>query len=51
MFINDKDDIPISEMISNLDKMESVFVRKQRKLVEIPAKNEVKCLIDEDDNY
>jgi len=51
VFINDKDDIPISEMISNLDKMESVFVRKQRKLVEIPAKNEVKCLIDEDDNY
>jgi len=51
VFINDHDDTPISELLNNLDKMESVSVRKQRKILEKPIVQETKCLIDEDADY
>jgi superfamily II DNA or RNA helicase len=51
VFINDHDDTPISELLNNLDKMESVSVRKERKKLEKPKLEEIECLIKEDDDY
>lgn len=51
VFINDHDDIPVQELLNNLDKMEEVGFRKQRKILEKPIIQETKCLIDEDADY
>jgi superfamily II DNA or RNA helicase len=51
--INDHDDIPLEELVANLDKMESVQVRKARKIGEKQeaVNKQAVCLIGEDDDY